>query len=106
MIPIRATATITSKGQITLPKSIRTALGLTSGNKLSFEIQGEQIIVRSLRTNEHEDPAITKFLGLMEKDLRQGKHLRDLPKHLQDSMLTMLNQPVDLNNDIDGEVDL
>ena len=106
MIPIRETATVTSKGQITLPKSIRSALGVTSGNKLSFELQGEEIVVRRLQPDEHEDPAIAKFLGLLENDLRKGKHIEKLPKHLQESMLAMLDVPVDLDNEIKGEVDL
>ena len=106
MMPIRETATVTSKGQITLPKSIRSALGVTSGNKLSFELQDDQIIVRRLQADEHEDPAITRFLGLIEKDLRKGQHVGILPKHLQDSMLGMLDVPVDLDDEIEGEVDL
>ncbi|WP_462325695.1 type II toxin-antitoxin system PrlF family antitoxin, partial [Desulfoplanes sp.] len=106
MMPIRETATVTSKGQITLPKSIRSALGVTSGNKLSFELQGEEIVVRRLQPDEHEDPAIAKFLGLIEQDLRQGKHIDELPKPLQESMLALLNVPVDLDAEIEGEVDL
>jgi AbrB family looped-hinge helix DNA binding protein len=31
-----ATATITSKGQITLPKSVRTRLGLEAGHRVEF----------------------------------------------------------------------
>jgi antitoxin PrlF len=106
MMPIQKTATVTSKGQVTLPKSIRNALGVTSGNRLSFELQGEQIVVRRLRTDEHKDPAIAKFLTLVEKDLRTGKHVRNLPEHLQKSMLSMLDAPMDLDEEIDGEVDL
>ncbi len=35
------TATLTSKGQITLPLTVRTALGLTAGQKLDFLPDGE-----------------------------------------------------------------
>lgn len=31
-----ATATLTSKGQITVPKSVRSALGLDSGDRVEF----------------------------------------------------------------------
>ena len=34
-------ATITSKGQVTLPKSLREALNLSTGDKLSFELGKE-----------------------------------------------------------------
>jgi antitoxin PrlF len=31
-----ATATITSKGQVTLPREVRTSLGLSAGDRLDF----------------------------------------------------------------------
>ena len=37
---IHETATVTSKGQITLPKSIRQALGISSGEKVAFDLRG------------------------------------------------------------------
>lgn len=41
------TATITSKGQVTIPKKIRDQLGLQAGDTLSFEIEpGDKITVR------------------------------------------------------------
>ena len=41
-----AVAVVSSKGQITLPKNVRDALGLEAGTALSFEIQPGQVIVR------------------------------------------------------------
>ena len=42
-----ATATMTSKGQVTIPASIRTALGLDTGSRLEFfeNAQGQCVIV-------------------------------------------------------------
>jgi AbrB family looped-hinge helix DNA binding protein len=40
------TATITSKGQITIPKSIRNSLGATYGDTVDFLIVNGEIIVR------------------------------------------------------------
>ncbi|MBC8243018.1 MAG: AbrB/MazE/SpoVT family DNA-binding domain-containing protein [Verrucomicrobia bacterium] len=34
-------ATITSKGQVTLPKALREALSLSTGDKLSFVLSGD-----------------------------------------------------------------
>jgi antitoxin PrlF len=34
-------ATLTSKGQITLPKALRDALGLTAGDKVLFTAEGD-----------------------------------------------------------------
>ena len=40
---IHELATLTSKGQITLPKSIRQALGVTTGGKVAFELRGGEV---------------------------------------------------------------
>ena len=41
------TATITSKGQVTIPKKIRDKLGLQAGDILSFDIEsGDKITIR------------------------------------------------------------
>ena len=39
MLSIHEIATITSKGQITLPKAIRQALGVGAGDKVGFELR-------------------------------------------------------------------
>ncbi len=44
------TATITSKGQITIPKKIRDKMGLQAGDVLSFDIEsGDKITIRPER---------------------------------------------------------
>jgi antitoxin PrlF len=39
-------ATVAERGQITLPKAVRDALGLTKGTKLKIEIEGGRIVLR------------------------------------------------------------
>jgi antitoxin PrlF len=39
-------ATVTSKGQITLPKQVRNALGIEPGSQVEFEVQGGVAIMR------------------------------------------------------------
>ena len=39
-------ATVAERGQITLPKSVRDALGLTKGTKLTVEIDGGRVVLR------------------------------------------------------------
>lgn len=47
-----ATATITSKGQVTIPKKIRDKLGLQSGDQLSFDIDTDgNITIRPEKGN-------------------------------------------------------
>ncbi|MBM3338139.1 MAG: AbrB/MazE/SpoVT family DNA-binding domain-containing protein [Betaproteobacteria bacterium] len=106
MPAIRELATITSKGQITLPKPIRQALGVDYGGKVAFDLQGSQVIVTRADEAFHEDPAITSFLAMLEKDIRTGQHLCALPDELVQAMLATLIQPVDLDADIEGDVAL
>ena len=40
-VRIKVEATITSKGQVTLPKALREALNLSTGDKLCFVLSGE-----------------------------------------------------------------
>lgn len=106
MSPIHEIATITSKGQITLPKPIRQALGVDSGGKVAFDLLGSQVVVSRVENQEHEDPAIIGFLSLLEKDIRNGQHLTNLPEGLVSSMLAALKNPVDLDEEIVGDVAL
>ena len=39
-------ALVSSKGQVTLPKQVREALGLQAGSELSFEVQPGHVILR------------------------------------------------------------
>ena len=103
---IHETATVTSKGQITLPKSIRQALGISSGEKVAFDLRGTEIIVSKVEKSEHEDPAIMAFLSLLEHDIQLGKHLIALPNDLKLAMTSYQSQSIDLDEDILGDVEL
>lgn len=39
-------ATVAERGQITLPKAVRDALGLVKGTKLKVELDGSRIVLR------------------------------------------------------------
>ncbi|MFW6041151.1 MAG: AbrB/MazE/SpoVT family DNA-binding domain-containing protein [Thermoplasmatota archaeon] len=45
-------ATISKKGQVTIPKSIRDKLGLKPGNKISLDVIGKEAILYP----EYEEP--------------------------------------------------
>lgn len=54
-------ATLTSKGQVTLPKELRDRLGLDAGTLLDFEIQADDTIrVRAVR------PDARRIRGLLK----------------------------------------
>lgn len=103
MPSIHEQATLTSKGQITLPKAIRQALGVTTGGKVAFELRAGEVIVTRADT-EHEDPAISAFLDLLEVDIRKGQNVGKLPDELAQAMLANLGVTPDHEEEIEGEV--
>jgi len=105
MSVIHEVATVTSKGQITLPKSIRHALGVDCGSKIAFDLLNSQVTVS--RVDEpHRDPAIAGFLSLLEKDIQSGRNITSLPEDLARSMLETLQHPADPDEEITGDVEL
>lgn len=106
MASIETVATITTKGQITLPKSIRQALGVDSGDKIKFCLMDDQVVVTRINENTHEDPAIKSFLLLLEKDIQSGRHITSLPEALAAKMLAATGRPKDLDKEIIGDVAL
>ena len=102
---IHEIATVTSKGQITLPKSIRQALGVAVGGRVAFDLRGTDVVV-TRADEEHEDPAIGAFLALLEDDIKSGKHLSTLPDNIAQAMLVNLHHPVDLDEEIQGDIAL
>jgi len=99
-------ATVTSKGQITLPRAIRQALGVSVGEKLSFEWNGSQVVVRRADAPEHEDPAIKGLLALLEKDIAGGRNLEALPSELLEAMEASLESERVSDDEIEGPVAL
>lgn len=106
MSAIHEVATITSKGQITLPKPIRQALAVDVGGKVAFDFTGDRVIVTRVTDEPHEDPAIGSFLALLENDIESGRHITTLPDGLVRAMLATLGNKVNLNADIEGDVAL
>ena len=58
-------ATVAERGQITLPKAVRDALGLTKGTQLKVELDGGRIILR-----KNVDDALSRLRGRFK--LRRG----------------------------------
>ena len=106
MSGVHEVATLTSKGQITLPKPIRQALGVDVGGKVAFDLRGTQVVVSRVDNERHDDPAIASLLALLEKDIAAGKHVSTLPDELANALLAAVQRPVDPGEDILGDVAL
>jgi AbrB family looped-hinge helix DNA binding protein len=46
------TCSMTSKGQVTIPKALRQQLGLGRGSRVCFQLVGDHIEVRALRPQQ------------------------------------------------------
>ncbi|MGH8278471.1 MAG: AbrB/MazE/SpoVT family DNA-binding domain-containing protein [Gammaproteobacteria bacterium] len=44
------TTTVSSKGQVVLPKSIREALGIRAGSLLAVRVEGSRVVMEAQRT--------------------------------------------------------
>jgi AbrB family looped-hinge helix DNA binding protein len=62
-------ATITSKGQITVPREVRRMLGVRSGDKLLFESDGKGVRVRPVRNKS----AFSKYRGIGNPQIPSGR---------------------------------
>jgi antitoxin PrlF len=103
---IEETSTITAKGQTTVPKAVRQALGVDYGGKIAYRIEGGRVVLRNAKA-EHRDPAVAAFLGLIEKDIASGHNLRDLPEGLAAAMRRAVKEvPVDPDETREGDVAL
>ena len=72
-------ATITSKGQVTLPKALREALNLSAGDKLCFVLSGEsevRMILKHLPVQKLKGilpaPDLPVSLEQMKQAVRKG----------------------------------
>ena len=58
-----STCSMTSKGQVTIPKALRQQLGLGRGSRLSFQLVGDHIEVRPWKPSQ---PASVSGFGLLK----------------------------------------
>lgn len=60
---------ITAKGQTTIPKAVRQALGVDYGGRIAFRIDRDGVTVRRVDVDD-DDPAIQGFLAFLGRDLQ------------------------------------
>ena len=111
VVPIEEVCTITAKGQTTVPKAVRQALGVGYGGRIAFRLERGRVTVHALAEAEDgADPALAPFLALLEADLiaRPADAVRPLPSALAERLDTLADElgEVDPNAAIEGEVSL
>lgn len=106
---VEKTAKITAKGQTTVPKFVRQALGVDLGGKIEFVVDKRGFVsLRAKAETKTEDPAIASFLAFLAQDIQQR------PRAIKSFSPTLVARiaaltegvNVDLDAKIDGAVAL
>jgi antitoxin PrlF len=65
---IKERSRITSKGQTTVPKAVRAALGVGYGDEIEFVVTEDGVSVQRGQDSE-DDPVVMAFLGFLAQDM-------------------------------------
>jgi antitoxin PrlF len=59
---MKNSSTISSKGQVTVPQEIRNRLGLATGDRVEFVVEGDRTVIRPARS---EINLFEKYIGIL-----------------------------------------
>lgn len=95
---------ITSKGQTTVPRAVRQALGVQPGDAIAFRIEDDGVRVE--RASSSEDPALAAFLDFLARDLAQRPEAISAVSPALRARIARLTTGVaaDLDTPIEGDV--
>lgn len=104
---VRERSKITTKGQTTVPKAVRQALGVSYGGEITYLVD-EGGRVSLLGGEEEADPVIDGFLAFLARDMaRDPSRISAFPAPLAERMTALTaGMTVDLDEEIDGAVTL
>ena len=73
------TSTLTSRGRITIPKSIRDALCLRPGDRVEFALEGNQVVLRRPGADG------TELDGMLDRSNREPVSIEEMEKAIEDA---------------------
>jgi antitoxin PrlF len=106
---LKEESTITSKGQTTIPKAVRQALGVDYGGRIAFLVDDQHRVYVEKAAEQASDPVVDGFLAFLAQDMAKnpGTSIVALPSTLRDRIAALTGTiDVDLDAGIDGEVAL
>lgn len=106
---LKEESTITAKGQTTVPKAVRQALGVDYGGRIAFVVDDAHRIYVEKATEEVSDPVVDRFLEFLAHDMTEhpGTSIVPFPSALRDRVAALVgNMHVDIDTEIDGDVTL
>jgi antitoxin PrlF len=100
-------STISSKGQTTVPKPVRQALGVNEGDQIAFRVDETGVTIRRAEETR-DDPAIASFLSFLSKDIQaHPEKLHAFPVSLAERIASLTKGvEFDPEAEINGDVDL
>ncbi len=75
---MKNTATLTSKGQVTIPQEVRQRLGLKQGDQIAFEVEDGRTVLKPYRGEDNPFAAYAGALGSFETKEDISAWLSDL----------------------------
>jgi antitoxin PrlF len=102
---IKERSKITSKGQTTVPKAVRSALGVGYGDEVEFVVTESGVSVQRAQAKE-DDPVITNFLAFLAGDMaRNPQNIVAFPPALHARMAELTEGvTVDLDEDFGADI--
>lgn len=99
--------TITEKGQITVPKPVRDALGVSYGGRVVFRVDEHGVSVHAA-DDQKEDPVLARFLSFLAEDMRRRPQaIMAFPKALAQKIAKLTEaSEADPDEEIEGPVAL
>jgi len=106
---LKKISTITEKGQTTIPKPVREALGVDYGGRIAFYIDENRRVSIEREDDVAEDPVIEEFLAFLARDMRSHpeRAVVDIPAGLRGRIDALTEgMAEDLDAPIEGDVAL
>ena len=99
---------ITAKGQTTVPKAVRQALGVSYGGEIAYTVDEHGVSLRRADEVEETDPVIDGFLLFLAEDMaRNPQTITAFPESLAERMASLTaGIEVELDETLDGPVAL
>ncbi|AOO79491.1 type II toxin-antitoxin system PrlF family antitoxin [Bosea vaviloviae] len=106
---LKEESTITAKGQTTVPKSVRQALGVDYGDRIAFFVDEQRRVYVEKAVGDVPDPVIESFLEFLARDMAKhpDKSVIAFPDALLERAAALTKgMDVDLDDEIEGEVSI
>jgi antitoxin PrlF len=97
-------AKITAKGQVTLPKPVRDALGVEEGDSIVYRLAEDGSVSVARAADSEEEAAVQAFLRFLSDDIkRHPEHVQPLSEaEIARWAALVEGVEVDLDDDFDG----